>query len=565
MTRSTSISSAPASASRVGTDQGSLPRKTTRKVVIPRPDAARRRTGDPSSPNSMRRSSAITDRGGPRRRDDRCTACRRGGRSRAGRCARAAPLPSPRSGRRRGRCPRQVIREKRGVSWYGPGIDRHPSSSSSSPCGSMSTGLAMNTGPVSPSSKTNSRSEMPTCGPARPTPGASYIVSSMSSRSARRRRSNSVTGFAGSRSTGSPRVRMRMITSSRSVVPSSLIGRSTGGVRPRRGSTRRCLAAGELASRPPERRHALAGRARASIPSAPRPTRRACVIGSSAASAASSSVRPATRKTAEPTGNPASRPASPFIAMEPGRVAPAPAPGRPDRSACEDCTMARPSGRAHATASVQVVTRSLASREARTPIGEIGVEDRDEVEPARDRSRARRQARRRGSRPSREVAAASSRPSRRTGTGRLAQPTPRPAPRPPATEPEVARAATPAATRAPRRPRSEPIPRSSAARRRTPRTPPAARTIGRPRRCRSPGSGENTNARDARRSARTSRGARPSGPGFTTSTGAQLAPLGRHGRQAERRGLRRRGAARDSTTTAPLDAQPRARATSRAW
>ena len=38
----------------------------------------------------------------------------------------------------------------------------------------------MNDGPVSPSSKTKSRSEIPTCGPASPTPGASYIVSTMS-------------------------------------------------------------------------------------------------------------------------------------------------------------------------------------------------------------------------------------------------------------------------------------------------------------------------------------------------------------------------------------------------
>ena len=79
-----------------------------------------------------------------------------------------------------------------------------------------STGFAMNDGPVCPSSKVNTRSEMPTCGPASPTPGASYIVSSMSSRRVRRVRSNVVTGLAGSRSTGSPRMRIGMITGRRS-------------------------------------------------------------------------------------------------------------------------------------------------------------------------------------------------------------------------------------------------------------------------------------------------------------------------------------------------------------
>ena len=71
----------------------------------------------------------------------------------------------------------------------------------------------MNIGPVMPSSNTNIRSEMPTWGPARPTPGASYIVSSMSSDSRRSASSKCSTGFAGVFSTGSPRVRIGMITS----------------------------------------------------------------------------------------------------------------------------------------------------------------------------------------------------------------------------------------------------------------------------------------------------------------------------------------------------------------
>src|SRR5919201_5232217 len=76
---------------------------------------------------------------------------------------------------------------------------------------STNSGLAIAVGPVSPSSKTKNRIEIPTCGAARPTPGASIIVSSMSSESLRSDGPKSVTGLAGSRRTGSPRVLMRRI------------------------------------------------------------------------------------------------------------------------------------------------------------------------------------------------------------------------------------------------------------------------------------------------------------------------------------------------------------------
>src|SRR5262249_12119150 len=67
---------------------------------------------------------------------------------------------------------------------------------------------ARNDGPRSPSSNTKSWSDTPTCGPARPTPGAWYMVSVISFASRRSVRSKCSTGFAGSRNTGSPSVRI---------------------------------------------------------------------------------------------------------------------------------------------------------------------------------------------------------------------------------------------------------------------------------------------------------------------------------------------------------------------
>ena len=240
----------------------------------------------------------------------------------------------------------QTTLAERRVGWNGPGMDRHPSSSTISPSDDRSSGFAMNIGPVTPSSNTNNRNETPTWGPARPTPGASYIVSSMSSDRRRKASSKRSTAFAGVFSTGSPRVRIGMITSG----PPFVLLR--GAVPPRPSSPRR---GPPVRGRHDRTRSRDPGRARASIPSGPRPTRPATVMCGTAPSAASRSADPATRKTAEPTGNPAAvrRSASStrnrsgfprtnaWIAVSLGWSA---------------CTIALPDGRAHATASIQVAS-----------------------------------------------------------------------------------------------------------------------------------------------------------------------------------------------------------------
>src|SRR5690606_22146691 len=90
-----------------------------------------------------------------------------------------------------------------------PGTERQPSSITCSPSVSTSRGLIIVRAP-SPSlaSKTAIRSPTPIWGAAKPTPGASYMVSFMSSTSLRILSSISSTGFAGVRNTGSPNFRM---------------------------------------------------------------------------------------------------------------------------------------------------------------------------------------------------------------------------------------------------------------------------------------------------------------------------------------------------------------------
>ena len=93
----------------------------------------------------------------------------------------------------------------------------------------------MNVGPVTPSSNTNSRSEIPTCGPASPTPGASYIVSSMS---CARRRSRVVEVLDGLR--GRLQHRVAQDADRDDHVGCSTVRTLTGAVPPR--PARRCRA-----------------------------------------------------------------------------------------------------------------------------------------------------------------------------------------------------------------------------------------------------------------------------------------------------------------------------------
>src|SRR5262245_41944693 len=104
--------------------------------------------------------------------------------------------------------PRSRTRTARVVSWYGPGIDRHPSSIVSSSSSSDSSGSATKPACPSRSSYTKNERPMPTWLAANPTPGAAYIVSNMSSEVSRSASSKVSTGFVGSRRTGSPSVRI---------------------------------------------------------------------------------------------------------------------------------------------------------------------------------------------------------------------------------------------------------------------------------------------------------------------------------------------------------------------
>ena len=86
-----------------------------------------------------------------------------------------------------------------------PGTDRQPSTQLWLPSLATMTGFTIFSGP-SPQSITTTRRKIPTCGAARPTPGAAYMVSSISSKSVSRRSSNFVTGRHTFRSVGSPSV-----------------------------------------------------------------------------------------------------------------------------------------------------------------------------------------------------------------------------------------------------------------------------------------------------------------------------------------------------------------------
>ena len=410
-------------------------------------------------------------------------------------------------------------------------------------------GLAMNIGPVSPSSKTNSRIDRPTCGPARPTPGASYIVSSMSSHSVASAASNSTTGALAGRV--AEHADRRGFGSGRITWTPAVRCRSTGAAPPRPG--RRPPAAASSRTARPNAGTRSRRRARASIPSDPRRSRRASSIGANARERALQlGGPPATRNTARPdreaglgATSASRRDGSAGVAADQrlhGRIVGV--RGLHDRAAVG----ASPGDRLHPGRQ-----RALASGEARATLGEI----RRRGSP---RGRARPRPRSRtssgpptGSRPRSGKRGARPGSSRRTGTaaGADAHSSTRSGRRGEGRSRRAAMRARPSrlAHDAPNH-----GPPSARAARRTRRTPPAARTTGRPRRCRSRAAARTGTPGAPSPSARTSRGARPSGPGFTISTGGHRRPVGVDGGQARAPRSPSTGTAHESTTVAPLDA-----------
>ena len=536
ITRSTSTSSAFASALRVGTDQGSLPRKTTRAVV-------------PAD---------LSQRCPPRRQDPRVPA----------RCVGARPAPiaalvveavdvqrafqvvglvledageQPLPGELEGRTLDVLAAARsvayRVVSWYGPGIDRHPSSSTGLALAADELGFAMNSGPVSPSSNTNRRRR---CPPAvrRARPRARRT----SSRPCRlggsaQARSKGVTGLAGSRRTGSPRVRIGMITGSSLPFGSQMrLGLDTGDH----------VAHGEGTGLSAERRDAARVEREQAyrLPLGRRDQQRDRFEGRELVGQLRVADHPGTRRI--PPGTP------PALAARarpdgsaPGR--PARATGSRGRSPCADCTIARPPGLAHAIASVQVVTaRSRAVSPGRRPArsasriatrsSPLASEVADIVGAADEDLAVGRQARRVvGRQPvhgdARDRAAHSSTrscPPRRRPKSLAPQARHRPG------------ASQTTHRTAPSLDRSTPRQTAQAA-----GWPHARQTAAMPY----PGSGEKRNALVLSRSARTSRGARPSGPGDTISTGTQLRRRGATVGSAKA-AASDEGAIADMTTTA---------------
>ncbi len=204
--------------------------------------------------------------------------------------------------------------------------------------------------------------------------------------------------------------------------------------------------------------------------------------------------------------------------------------------------------------------RTLAGGEPGSPVREIRVEDRDEVQ-AGDAEVAH------GVRPADEHLAGGPRQSGlRNAPNRDARRSRRPGLDPfGAAAPHAERgpAAGGASARCFHRPHTGSLLPRRGACHRTRRTPPRRHISGRPARCRAPGSGEKRKARRASARARTSRGARPSGPGRTISTFGQRCVVGATvGSPSDAASVDGQAAAR--TATAPPIAALRS-ATSRTW
>ena len=224
---------------------------------------------------------------------------------------------------------------------------------------------------------------------------------------------------------------------------------------------------------------------------------------------------PMTRNTGAPTGNPAAARCSRSRARNRS--------GFPRTSAwtagsdgCELCTIARPAGRAQPTASIQMASaRSRAARPGRRAAESASSTRRDQGARRRDRGRAR--GRRRATSPA-DLGSRGGTASRPAPT-RSAPPIPRRARRRPRRIPKVVPPQT-AQRRWQRRRCTAPVPPRRGAARRTTHRRPGGRRCGRPARRRSRGSARRRRPAGRSGEPATRRGARPSGPGRTTSTTA---------------------------------------------
>ena len=164
----------------------------------------------------------------------------------------------------------------------------------------------------------------PTWFPARPTPGAAYIVSSMSSTIRRSASSNAWAGDAVSRSTGSPSVRICITVTMFPPTDASHRSHVRLGLDPvddpRRREPAHLGAASEARAASTATKHIVA----------PTPDE-SNVPGSSAASSRSSSAPPVTRNTGDPTGS-RPRPGAGSRSVGTGRVVPRRGPGPRSRS-----------------------------------------------------------------------------------------------------------------------------------------------------------------------------------------------------------------------------------------
>ena len=234
------------------------------------------------------------------------------------------------------------------------------------------------------------------------------------------------------------------------------------------------------------------------------------VMGSSAASASSSAAAADHAEHGRPDREPRLRRAAP--ARLDGTGTGSPQHERLDRGIVRVGRLHdRSAARASPTRPPPSTSPAARSRAVRPgpALGEVRVEDRHELEPALAEVADVVRPRRRAPRPPRAAEARRPVPAGEPAPAPRAPPTPRRAPRRPCADPKSRAPAVPAPPRRLAHHAPNAIPRSSGARRRTPRTRRGDRTRDRPAAMPYPGSGENRNAA-GRRAERAHEPRRPS-------------------------------------------------------